>query len=217
MQEPSVSFKSKVFRSSLKQQGSRALFCLLPRSCSGISRQTRRSISRLVTWSAACHLSEKFFLSVISLNSSPSLNSTGNFLKDPCKPWKDILIFSKTKIEIPALSQPGQPEDCQVSEKIHLVNELHRPPRELRESQSDGSSSKEMFTAGQTSNTTTSSLIPDPKDELGNSSTKDPELSVLSEVPSGQVPPLKQLEAVDLVGFSPCFIYLYFIILSCLF
>ena len=128
MQEPSVSFKSKVFRSSLKQQGSRALFCLLPRSCSGISRQTRRSISRLVTWSAACHLSEKFFLSVISLNSSPSLNSTGNFLKDPCKPWKDILIFSKTKIEIPALSQPGQPEDCQVSEKIHLVNELHRRP-----------------------------------------------------------------------------------------
>ena len=99
MQEPSVSFKSKVFRSSLKQQGSRALFCLLPRSCSGISRQTRRSISRLVTWSAACHLSEKFFLSVISLNSSPSLNSTGNFLKDPCKPSKYILIWPKTKIE----------------------------------------------------------------------------------------------------------------------
>ena len=66
MQEPSVSFKSKVFRSSLKQQGSRVLFCRLPRSCKGISHQTRRSISRSVTWSAACHLSK-------SSSSVPSL------------------------------------------------------------------------------------------------------------------------------------------------
>ena len=88
-----------------------------------------------------------------------------------------------------------------MSEKIHLVNELYPPPREVRESRSRGTSSEKMSTAGQTSNTTSSSLIPDPKDELGNSSSKDPELSVLSEVPFGQVPPLKQLEAVDLVGF----------------
>ena len=94
-----------------------------------------------------------------------------------------------------------------MSEKILLVNELHSPPRELRESRSRGTSSEKMSTAGQTSNTTSSSLIPDPKDELGNRSSKDPELStqggdsVLSEVPFGQVPPLKQLEAVDLVGF----------------
>ena len=88
-----------------------------------------------------------------------------------------------------------------MSEKIHLVNELHSPPRELRESRSRGTSSEKMSTAGQTSYITSSSLISDPKDELGNSSSKDQELSVLSEAPFGQVSPLMQLEVVDLVGF----------------
>ena len=88
-----------------------------------------------------------------------------------------------------------------MSEKIHLVNELYPPPREVRESRSRGTSSEKMSTAGQTSYITSSSLISDPKDELGNSSSKDQELSVLSEAPFGQVSPLMQLEDVDLVGF----------------
>merc|ERR1712223_1309566 len=87
-----------------------------------------------------------------------------------------------------------------VSLNIELLTSLdnQRIARELRESRSRGSSSEETSTAGQTSYITSSSLISDPKDEPGNSSSKDQELSVLSEVPFGQVPPLMQLEAVDL-------------------